>query len=142
MLVFRLSRGSLNNILDGHFSFTSDGEGGMTCYRRFGVLRVATVGGRQVDGEATVIAEAFEVAVLPFLLGRLAICPNAQNGVTGHGGIGCCSNVVAQFSWCRGRGSLPVTTRGCGLLSLAFPVTSVALQGGDLELLEHLGSIQ
>jgi len=29
-----------------------------------------------------------------------------------------------------------------GLLALAFPVTSVALQGGDLELLEHLGSVQ
>jgi len=33
--------------------------------------------GRQVDGEATVIAEAFEVVALPFLLGELSICPDA-----------------------------------------------------------------
>jgi len=28
------------------------GEGGMTCYSRFGVLQVATVRARQVNGEA------------------------------------------------------------------------------------------
>ena len=49
--------------------------------------RVATVMGRQVDGEAAVVAEAFEVAVLPFLLGKLAICPDAWVGATGHGCI-------------------------------------------------------
>ena len=31
---------------------------------------------------------------------------------------------------------------GVGLLTLVFPVTSVALQGSDLELLECLGLIQ
>jgi len=39
------------------------------------MLGVATVGGRQVDGEATVIAEAFEVVVLPFLLVSLSSTP-------------------------------------------------------------------
>jgi len=32
------------------------------------VFGVATVGGRRVDGNATVIAEALEAVVLPFLL--------------------------------------------------------------------------
>jgi len=50
---------------------------------------------------------------------------------------GCC-----PIFWCRGRGGLPVLTRGCGLLALVFPVTSVTLQGSNLELLEHLGLIQ
>ena len=50
--------------------------------------RVVTVRGRQVNGEAAVIAEAFEAAMLLFLLGELAICPNARVGATGHGGIG------------------------------------------------------
>jgi len=59
----------------------------MTCYRRFGVSRLVTVGGRQVDGEATVIAEAFEVAALPFLLGKLAICTDSQICETGCGCI-------------------------------------------------------
>src|SRR5882724_1138722 len=39
-------------------------------------------------------------------------------------------------------GLLPVPTRGCGLLALEFPVTSVASQSVNLELLEHLGAIQ
>ena len=66
------------------------------------MLRVVTVGGRQVDGKATVIAEAFEAAALPFLLGKLAIHTDAWIGATGHGGIGCSGQVVAQFCWCRG----------------------------------------
>ena len=49
---------------------------------------VATVGGRRVNGDATVIAEALEAAALPFLLCELAIHPNAWVGVTGHGCIG------------------------------------------------------
>src|SRR5882724_4845855 len=97
MLIFQLSWGSLNNLLNGHFRFTCDGKGGMTHYRKFGVSRVATVGGRNVNGDAAVIAEAIEVAVLPFLLGKLAICPDAWVDMTGHGGIGCCSQVVAQL---------------------------------------------
>src|SRR5882724_6961109 len=44
--------------------------------------------------------------------------------------------MVAQYS------RLPVPTSGCGLLTLAFPVTSVTSQSVDLELLEHLGVIQ
>src|SRR5882724_10684970 len=103
---------------------------------------VATVGGRRVDGQATIVAEALEVAAFPFLLSELAICPNAWVGATGRGCIGRCGRVSARFYLCGGRGSLPVPTRGCGLLTLAFPVTSVALQGGDLELLECLGSVQ
>jgi len=70
---FQLSWGSLDNFLDGCLRFTCDGEGGMTHYSRFGVLGVGTVGGKQVDGEATVIAEAFEAAAFPFLFGELAI---------------------------------------------------------------------
>jgi len=44
------------------------GEGGTTSCRRFRVLGILTVEGRQVDCQATIIAEAFEVMVLPFLL--------------------------------------------------------------------------
>src|SRR5882724_11444446 len=102
---------------------------------------VATVGGRRVDGDATVVAEALEVAAFPFLLSELAIRPKAWVGATGHGCIRRCSRVAARFHWCGGRGSMPVSTRGCSLLALAFPVTSVT-QGGDLELLERLGSVQ
>ena len=47
--------------------------------------KVATVRGRQVDSEATVVAEAFEVETLPFLLSGLAICSDAGVGSTGHG---------------------------------------------------------
>ena len=50
--------------------------------------------------------------------------------------------VIACLCWCRGGGSLPIPTRGCSLLTLAFQVASVALQGVGLELLEHLGAIQ
>jgi len=114
----------------------------MTHYRRFGVSGVATVRGRQVDDDATVIAEALEAAALPFLLRELAICPDAWIGAIGHGSLDDAVRLLPNFGWCRGRGGLPVLTRGCGILTLAFPVTSVALQGGDLELLEHLGSIQ
>jgi len=59
----------------------------VTGHSRFGVLRVMTVGGRQVDSEATVITEAFETAALPFFLGELTICPEARVGVTGRGHI-------------------------------------------------------
>src|SRR5882724_5458909 len=103
---------------------------------------VATVGGRRVDGDATVVAEALEVAAFLFLLSELAIHPNAWVGATGRGCIGRCGRVAARFYWRGGRGSLHVPTRGCGLLALAFPVMSVTLQGGDLELLERLGSVQ
>ena len=95
MLVFQLSRGSLTFLLNGHFRFTSDGECGATCYRRFGVSRVATVRGQKINGEATVVAEAFEAATLPFFLGELAIFPNAWVGLTGHRGVGCCGRVAA-----------------------------------------------
>ena len=88
VLVFQLGQGSLTFLLDGRFRFTSDSECGVTCYRRFGVLRVAAVGSRQVDGEATVVAEAFEVVTLPFLLGDLAICSDAWVGLTGCGHVG------------------------------------------------------
>jgi len=50
-------------------------------------LRVVTVGGRQVNGQATVIAEAFESAMLPFFLGELTIHPDSRVGVTGFGCI-------------------------------------------------------
>ena len=63
MLVFRLGRKVFDSLLDGSPRFTHDGERGATCYRRFGVLRVATVRGGQVNGEATVVAEALKVAV-------------------------------------------------------------------------------
>jgi len=59
----------------------------MTRYSRFGVSGVVTDGGRQVNGEATVIAEAFEAATLLFLLGELTICPNSWVGVTSCGCI-------------------------------------------------------
>jgi len=59
----------------------------MTCRNRFGVLGVVTVRGRQVNGEATVIAEAFEAVMLPFLLGELTICPEARVCATGRGYI-------------------------------------------------------
>ena len=84
---WELGQGSLNNLLNGHFRFTCDSEGGMTHYSRFWVSGVVTVGGRQVDGEATVIAEAFEVVMFPFFLGELTICSKAQVGATGHGCI-------------------------------------------------------
>ena len=87
MLVFRLGRRALYFLLDGHLRFTHDGERGATRYRRFGVSRVATVGGRQVDGEAAVVAEALEAVVFPFLLGELAVCSDAWVGSTGRGGI-------------------------------------------------------
>ena len=87
MLVFRLSRGSLNFLLNGCFRFTSDSECDVTHYRRFGVSRVATVGGGQVDGQATIVAEALEAAAFPFLLSELAVCSDAWVGLTGHGGI-------------------------------------------------------
>ena len=94
MLVFQLGWGYLNNLLDGHLRFTHDGEGGMTSCRGFMVSGIPTVRGRQVDGQATIVAEAFVVA-LPFLLGELAICPNPRVGVTCHRCIRRCSWVVA-----------------------------------------------
>src|SRR5882724_9169709 len=142
VLVFRLGRGSLDNLLNGRLQFTCNSEGSATHHGRFWMPRVATVRGRRVDGDATVVAEALEVVVFPFLLREFAICPNAWVGAAGHSCIGRCGRVAAQFYWCRGRGSLPVPTRGCGLLALVFPVMSVTLQGGDLELLERLGLVQ
>src|SRR5882724_9393938 len=141
-LVSRLGWGSLDNLLNGRLHFTCNSAGSTTHRGRFWMPRVATVGGRRVNGDATVVAEALEVAAFPFLLCELAICPNAWVGAAGRGCIGRCGQVAAHFYWRSGRGSLPVPTRGCGLLTLAFPVTSVALQGGDLELLECLGSVQ
>jgi len=41
---------------------------------------LTTIRGRKVVGEAAVIAESFEVAALLFLLGELAIHPDAQVG--------------------------------------------------------------
>jgi len=100
ILVFRLGRGSLTFLLNGHFRFTSDGECGMTHYRRFGVSGVATVRGRQVDDDATVIAEALEAAALPFLLRELAICPDAWIGAIGQAHwmmrSGCCPILLVQ----------------------------------------------
>ena len=60
----------------------------MTCYRRLGVSRVVTVGGRKVDGKATVVAEALEAVAFPLLLSELAVCSDAWIGLTGHRGIG------------------------------------------------------
>ena len=51
------------------------------------MLGVVTVGSRQVDCQATIIAEAFEVAVFLFLLSELAIRSDAQVGATGCGCI-------------------------------------------------------
>ena len=45
------------------------------------------VRGRRVYGDAAVVAEALEVVALLFLLGELAICPDAWVGATGHGSI-------------------------------------------------------
>jgi len=87
IFVFQLSQWSLDYLLDGHLRFTCDGEGSATSCRRFGVLRVVRVGGRQVNGQATVIADAFELAMLPFFLGELTIHPNSKVGVTGFGCI-------------------------------------------------------
>ena len=50
--------------------------------------RVAAVRGRQVHGEATVVAEAFEAAMLPFLLSEVAIHSDAWVGSTGHQCVG------------------------------------------------------
>jgi len=66
---------------------THDGECGVTCYKRLGVSRVATVRGGQVNGKAAVVAEALEVAAFPFLLSELAVCSDAWVGSTGCGGI-------------------------------------------------------
>jgi len=78
---------SLDKLLNGCLGFTCNGEDSMTCFRRLGVSGVVTVKDRQVKGEATVITEAFEVAMLPFFLGELTICPEARVGATGHGCI-------------------------------------------------------
>ena len=88
VLVFQLGWGSLHELLNSRLWFTCDSEGSTTCRSRFGVSGVVTVGCRQVDGDATVIAEAFEAAALLFFLSELAICPNAWVGVTGHGCVG------------------------------------------------------
>src|SRR5882724_751265 len=95
MLVFQLSQRALDFPLDGRLRFTHDGEGGTTCYRRFGVSRVATVGGGQVYGQAAVVAEALEAAAFPFLLSELAVCSDAWVGSTGCGGVRWRHRVVA-----------------------------------------------
>src|SRR5882724_5185258 len=102
MLVFQLSQWSLNYLLNGHLGFTNDGEGGVTSGRRFRVSSNVTVGGRQVNGQATVIAEAFEAATLLFCFGELPISPNPRVGVTCFWCIRRCNWVVAQFCWWRG----------------------------------------
>jgi len=75
-------------LLDGRLRFTCDGECVATHYRRFGVLRVVTVRGRQVNGEAAVVTEALEAAAFLLFLGELAICSNAWVGPTNRRGIG------------------------------------------------------
>ena len=114
----------------------------MTSSRRFGVLSIATVGGRQVSSQAAVITEAFEVVTLPFGFSELPICPDTRVGATGFWCVSRCSWVVALFCWCRGKGRLPIPTRGCSLLTLAFPLAGVTPQGISLELLECLGVVQ
>src|SRR5882724_12583249 len=52
VLVFQLSQGYLNILLDGCLRLSHDGEGGMTSRRIFRVLSIPTVRGRQVDGQA------------------------------------------------------------------------------------------
>jgi len=52
-----------------------------------GVLKVPTVRGRKVDGQATVIADAFGAVALLFFLGELTICPDTRVGATGRGCI-------------------------------------------------------
>src|SRR5882724_6017381 len=84
VLVFRLSWGSLNNLLYGCLWFTCNSEGSTTHGGGFGMSRVATVRGRQVDGDAAIVTEGLEVAALLFLLGELAIHPNAWVSATGH----------------------------------------------------------
>ena len=59
----------------------------MTTCRRFGVLSILTVRSRQVNGQAAVITQAFEVVTLWFLLGELPICPDTRVSATGHGCI-------------------------------------------------------
>src|SRR5882724_11402958 len=72
VLVFGLSRKVFDLLLDGSPRFTRDSERGATRYRRLVVSRVVTVGCRQVDGEATVIAEALE-AVSRINLARINV---------------------------------------------------------------------
>ena len=82
MLVFQLSQGCLNILLDVCLRFTHDGEGGVTSHGRFRVSSILTVGGRQVNGQAAVIAEAIEAVMLSFLLGELAIHPDTRVDAT------------------------------------------------------------
>ena len=49
--------------------------------------------------------------------------------------------LLPNFSGAEERQTAFSDQRVC-LLSLAFPVMSVTLQGGNLELWEHLGSVQ
>src|SRR5882724_2079297 len=95
-LVFQLGRGSLDNLLNGHFRFSCNSEGSATHRGRFWMPRVVTVGGRGVDGDATVVAEALEAAAFPFLC-ELAICPNAWVGAAGCGCIRRCGQVASRF---------------------------------------------
>src|SRR5882724_2838007 len=97
-LVFRLDRGPLDNLLNGRLRFSCNSEGSATHSGRFWMLRVATVGGRGVDGDATVVAEALEAAAFLFFLRELPICPNAWVGAAGRGCIGRCGQVAARFT--------------------------------------------
>jgi len=102
------------------------------------VSRVAAVGGRQVNGEATVVAEALRWQHSHSSWVSLPSAPYLGwcNWSWGHQVLwsGFC-----RFYWCRGIGRLPVSDQRCCLLALAFPVMSVAPQSIDLELLEHFG---
>src|SRR5882724_797096 len=54
--------------------------------------------------------------------------------------INLCQN-CCLICWHSSEGGLPSLTRGCSLLTLAFPVASVTPQGVSPELLEHLGAV-
>jgi len=114
----------------------------MTSGGGLGMLGVATVGGRQVNVQGTVIAESFEAVTFLFHFGELSVCPNTSICSSWLWCVSRCGQGVAQFCWCGGEGRLPSLTRGCGLLTLAFPAASVTFQGVGLELLEHVGVIQ
>jgi len=69
VLVFRLSQRALGFILDGRFRFTRDGEHGMTSLQEAWGVESCDSRGGQVDGEAAVVAEAFEVGKASVPLG-------------------------------------------------------------------------
>jgi len=135
MLVLQLSWWPLNYLLDSCLGFTHDGEGGTTSGRGFGMSGITTLSGRQVNGQGKIVAEAFEAVTLLFHFGEFSVCTDTSNGSTWFWHIGRHCWRVAQFCWCGSEGGLPSLTRWCSLLTLAFPVVSVTLQGISLELL-------